>query len=375
MPAPDRENGDATAPVAGGGLVLGLLAIVATLLAWSVAPLLIRSFRDVVDPHTNNAVRYSMGALLWAPLLVMAMRRGRIGAPLFRRASVPLAWNVVGQVAFSMSFYEIDPGLVTFALRSQIVAVAMIAPLMFPAERLVMRSSSFRTGLFCVIAGVLTMAAIGFAASSRETIADTDPWRLARGFGLAFLAGIGYAGYGLTVRKCLDGVPHTHSFAVVGLMTAVSMVVVMVVASPTRGLVALTVEPGDYARLLATGIIGIGVSHVLFYFAMERLGVALSTGIIQTQPVLVGTASYFIYQEQLLAAQWIFGGVAIAGALTMVHAQHAIHRAKQRQIPELAAADGDVALLEAEQILHRDTGGASAQNENAPRRGAASGPS
>ena len=331
----------------GGGWFWGVVAILGTLVAWSVAPLLIRSFRDVVDPHTSNAVRYATAAVIWGPVLWLAVRGGRVDGKLLKRAAVPVFWNAVAQVCFTMSFYEIDPGLVTFALRAQIATVAIVAPFLFPRERKLLGSWRFLAGLAMVLTGVLAMAWLGLSASRAGVLTEVGFWQMARGFGLAMMAGVGYAGYALGVRKCLDGVPHTISFAVIGWTTALVMVVVMVVASPTRGMEVFEVSLGEYGRLLLTGVIGIAASHVLYYFAMERLGVALASGMIQTQPVFVATASALVYGERLLLGQWGFGGLAIAGAVTMVWAQHTIHR-RERAVAELAAGEGNVALYEAE---------------------------
>ncbi|MEM1167270.1 MAG: DMT family transporter [Planctomycetota bacterium] len=316
-PDPPRSRAQSILP--------GLAAITATLIAWSVAPLLIRSFRGVVDPHTNNAFRYAVGALLWAPVLLRQIHGGRLDASVFRRALWPLGFNIIGQVCFTASFYEIDPGLVTFGLRAQIVCVAIAAPLVFPAEKAVLRSPVFLIGIGAVLTGVLTMAAlaIGHAGGGDGLASEADRARTIRGVALAIAAGIGYAGYGLGVRKCLDGVPHTTSFAVIGLMTTLGMVVVALVLSPTRGLVGFAIEPADYARLLLAGVIGIGLSHVLFYIAMEKLGVALATGVIQTQPVLVFLGSAAIYSERLTGLQLAFGLLAIAGAIVMLSAKRA----------------------------------------------------
>ncbi|MEM9082464.1 MAG: DMT family transporter, partial [Planctomycetota bacterium] len=318
-------------------LLIGVVAACTTLLAWTIAPLMIRSFREVVGPHTNNAARYCVGAMLWVPLLISALWTRKITFATFRRATPAIVWNVAGQVCFVMSFYAIDPGLITFGLRAQIVAVAIFAPLLFPSERRVMRSAGFIIGLAMVLTGVLAMAVLSVKdATGHETL---------QGILLAVTAGVGYAGYGLSVRKFLDGVPHTHSFAMISVATAIAMVVVMLIAGPQANSVGemlpwahqiFTQLPLKQLGLLAlAGVIGIGVSHVLFYFAMERLGVAVSTGVIQIQPVLVYSGSAIFYQERLTPLQLAFGVVAISGAILLVTAQHRIAK-RDRQIHELA---------------------------------------
>ncbi|MHC4165165.1 MAG: EamA family transporter, partial [Planctomycetota bacterium] len=106
-------------PAAARASTVGALTIMLTLLGWSSVPLFLRHFAESIDAWTSNGWRYGFSALLWAPVLLVAVSRRRLPAGLFRAAIVPSCINAMGQVSFTWAHYKIDPGLLTFGLRSQ----------------------------------------------------------------------------------------------------------------------------------------------------------------------------------------------------------------------------------------------------------------
>jgi drug/metabolite transporter (DMT)-like permease len=65
---------------------------------------------------------------------------------------------------------------------------------------------------------------------------------------------------------------------------------------------------------------------VLYYMSIARLGVAVSSGVLQLHPFTVGVASYFLFHEVLTVTQWISGLVAVGGALLMLSVQGRLAR-------------------------------------------------
>src|SRR5262245_60769284 len=109
----------------------GTLTVVLTLVAWSAVPLFLRHFRELVDPWTANGWRYGISALVLAPVLVWYRVRGGLPPGVWRAAVVPSITNAAGQVCFCYAHYRIDPGLLSFGLRTQIVFSAVGAYLLF----------------------------------------------------------------------------------------------------------------------------------------------------------------------------------------------------------------------------------------------------
>jgi drug/metabolite transporter (DMT)-like permease len=146
-------------------------------------------------------------------VLLLAARRGSLPKGLWRAALVPSLVNALGQVTFTWAHYRIDPGVLTFGLRTQIVFAAVGAYLLFPAERPVIRSLAYLGGILAV--GVGTSGAV---------LLGEEPLGAARvsGIVLSIASGLFFAGYGLSVRKFLGGVRSILAFAAISQITAAS---------------------------------------------------------------------------------------------------------------------------------------------------------
>jgi drug/metabolite transporter (DMT)-like permease len=278
----------------------GTAFIVLTLLAWSSVPLFLRYFTSYLDAWTTNGFRYGISALIWTPWLIWHGRRRSLPPGLWKAAIIPSAINCVGQCCFAWAPYFIHPGLLTFMLRLQIIFVTLGAYLLFPEERSTIRRPAF--------------------------------W-------LAITAGMLFGAYVLTARYFCGHMHPITAFAAIGHCTAAGLITIMLIASPTHGAAALELDAPRFALLLASGLIGIGLSHAAYYAAMARLGVAVCAGVILLQPFITGTASTILFGERLTTLQWLCGGLAMAGAATMLYAQSQTRRAEaaRAEIPEQPA--------------------------------------
>ena len=356
-----------TASQPGFGVAAGTVTVLLTLLGWSVTPLFIRHFATYdlprghpIDPWTSNGWRYGFSALLWAVPLVYWTLRGRLPAGIWVAAIVPGLMNCLGQVGFTWAHYKIDPGLLTFGLRAQMVVVAVGAAILFPMERRAIRRPAFIAGVVMVMGGTAGTIIFDDGFGGQATMF---------GVGLALWAGAFFAGYALAVRKYMTGMNPMMSFAVISQYTAVTMLVIMLVAGVNFGSTALELPGPQFGLLLLSSVIGIGLGHVLYYFSIARLGVAVSTGVIQLQPFTVALLSLWWFGERLGALQWTTGGLAVLGAVIMLAVQHRVAKSAQRERKGLAPtqhelpADHVAAAVEA-------SGAADEERErvSAPRR-------
>ncbi len=327
----------------GLGLIAGLATVLLTLLGWSVTPLFIKHFATpgspgYIDPWTSNGWRYGFSALLWGVPLVLWHLRGKLPAGLWKAALVPGVMNCLGQVGFTWAHYKIDPGLLTFGLRAQMIVVAVGAAILFPIERLVIRRAAFIAGLLMVMGG--TAGTIVFDRGFGEGTTML-------GVGLALWAGAFFAGYALAVRRYMAGINPMMSFAMISQYTAGAMIVIMLFAGDEHGATAARMPADQFGYMLLSSVIGIGLGHVLYYTSIAKLGVAVSTGVIQLQPFVVALLSMWWFGEVLRASQWITGGVAVAGAVLMLVVQHVVvSRRRRHELPAdhvaaAAEADGD----------------------------------
>lgn len=297
---------------------MGVLTILMTLVGWSSIPLFLKYFSEHVDPWTSNGWRYGASALFWAPVLIVTALRGRWPAGLWRAALIPGTINVCGQICFVWAHYQIEPGLLTFGLRSQIIFAAAGAYLLFPHERAVIRTPTYLLGAVLVVVG--TSGSILLSPQSID-------WSRLAGVGLAVASGGLFACYALSVRKYLPMVTSVMAFAAISQLTAAVMVGLMFLLGERFGAAVWDLSREQFVWLLMSALIGIALGHVFYYMSIARLGVAVSAGVLQLQPFLVAVASYVLFGEVLRLGQWLSGGIAVCGALLMLAIQ--LHVSKQ----------------------------------------------
>ncbi len=321
---------------------LGVITVVLTLIGWSSIPLFLKHFAGLIDPWTANGWRYGISALLWLPVLLWGWHRRNLPRGLWKAALVPSLFNIPGQVCFAIAPYKIDPGLMTFSLRLQIVFVALGAVLLFPGERRVVKHPAFIAGIVLVLGGTMATAALRPGGlGSAETL----------GVVLSGGAGMLYACYALSVRKCMQGIPPLVAFAAVSQITAAAMVTLMFIFGEQGGATVLALPGEQQVLLVLSSLIGIGLGHTFYFISIARLGVAVASGVVQLQPFLVSAGSLLLFKEKLSSLQWVTGTTAVAGAIVMLVVQKRISDVAKREralkaFDELPV-DEDVAVMEA----------------------------
>jgi drug/metabolite transporter (DMT)-like permease len=292
--------------------LIGAATIILTLIGWSSIPLFLKHFTTSIDAWTANGWRYAFSALLWLPVLVLGLKRKTLPAGLWKAAVWPSVFNTVAQVCFALAPYYIKPGLMTFSLRIHIVFVTIGAAIFFAAERRIIRTPWFLAGVAMVLIGSGGTVALNPEGLGRATAA---------GIALSIASGFLYAAYSLSVRHFMHGMNSLQAFAAISQYTALGLLGPMLIWGRKSGLIALDLAGDQMFLLLLSAVIGIGLGHTLYYVSMARLGLAVSAGVVQLQPVLVSVASFFIFGERLTVLQWVAGGVAIVGAGLILYAQ------------------------------------------------------
>lgn len=299
------------------GIGAGTVTVILTLLGWSTVPLLLRDLSQSVDFWTNNGWRYGASALFWLPLVGYAWWRQRLPTRIWRDALLPSVANIAGQVAFTAAHHEVGPGMVTFGLRTQLVFVAVGAWILIPAERGILRSRQYIGGAALLVCGLMPILLGG------ETGGRGAPPGGSVGLGIAlsvFSAAM-YGAYGLTVRRNMHAYHPIAAFAVICQLTAIGLVVLMLALGRDHGMYVPSLPASTLWALAISAFIGIAIGHVFYYISIARLGVAVTSGVLQLQPFLVSAVSYFLYGERFAWWQWTGGMVAICGATLMLAAQ------------------------------------------------------
>lgn len=297
---------------AGHGRASGTIFITLTLVGWASAPLFLKYLVPYIDAWTANGWRYGVSALLWMPLLWLSARRGTLPKGLWRAAIAPSVFNVTGQVCYALAPYYIAPGLMAFLLRFQMLFVTAGAYLLFPSERGVLRSAAYWIGFAVIFLGSMGTIFLGPEVPRGGT---------AFGILLAIVSGGLFGGYGLAIRRNMQGVRSMLAFAAISQYSAAALIVLMVLFGRAHGATPLTLPAEPFWMLILSALIGIALAHVFYYASIARLGVAISGGVVLLMPFLTAVGSYFLFSERLTPGQWLSGTAAVIGALSMLSAQ------------------------------------------------------
>ncbi|MSR29226.1 MAG: DMT family transporter [Phycisphaerales bacterium] len=293
----------------GLSLSTGTICLVLTLLSWSLVPLYLRQLHTEVDFWTNNAWRYGASAIFWMPAIAWALWRGRLPWRIWRDALVPSLANICGQVAFTAAFHEMNPGLVTFGLRTQLIWVAVGAYLLIPSERPIILSRRYLLGACILIGGLFPVLLGGDQSLAGINLTGTL---------LSLLCAVGYAMYGVGVRRFMGRHHPVLAFAVICQMTAAGLVALMLVFGRDHGFYVPELPAWVIRDLAISAFFGIAVGHVFYYASIARIGIVITSGVLQLQPFLVSVASFFIFGELFAWWQWVAGVIAIGGAYLML---------------------------------------------------------
>nr|MCU0689644.1 DMT family transporter [Phycisphaerales bacterium] len=290
----------------------------------------------------------------WLPLLLVVIWRKEMPAGLVRASVVPVAFNIAGQTAFAWGPVLLEPGFFSFVFRVQIVFVAIGAWMLFPAERVVLRSGAFWLGVGLVLAGSAGLFAFRDASAGAKGLtpvsgqfgmdvqgalgsADAVFWL---GVGVSLLSGVLFAGYGLSVRYYVGKFAPVTAFGVICQFTAIGMIGLTLAFGVNHGERPLDMTGVQWIKLIASAFIGIAISHVMYYASLRRLGVSTSVGIIQLQPIITALGSTLIFDERLTAAQWASGLVGVGGAMVMLWAGARAQAEAKAKDAQAAAGEG-----------------------------------
>lgn len=317
---------------------MGIWLVALTLFSWAAVPLFLHQFKKdgVIDPFTANGWRYGVSALFWLPYLGWLASKGQLPRALLAAAAVPVAFNILGQTAFTWGPTLLEPGFFSFVFRVQIVFVALGAYFLFPGERAVLRSPRFWLGSALVVVG--SVGLVMFHGDPLQGAKADHPKLSLLGVVVALASGVLFAGYGVSVRYFVSKYTPIAAFGVICQFTAVGLVAVMLLLGKEHGRTALDLSGPQWVTLVASAFVGIAISHVMYYASIKRLGVSISSGILQLQPIFTAVGSMFLFGELLTPLQWTSGLVGVAGAVLMLWAGAAVNTRKA----EILKAEGEV---------------------------------
>jgi drug/metabolite transporter (DMT)-like permease len=293
-----------------------LLMNLGAVFCWSFVPLAVRFLSSFYPALFQALFRYLAALIVLWSFTFFTVGPKKLGSELPRLLSLWPKILVIAlasfgfQLTFTLSLYLLYPGLATLVNQSQVLFSVLLAALMFPDERSMLRSALFVLGMVVAIVGVtLTIA------GSRNF--GTFEFNLGEFVVLA--SALFWALLGALIRKWLGSV--STSFALSSVFTIVTILFLVTYLVAYGGFPVPQAPPIIWAFLVVSGLIGLGIGHSLYYRAIAVLGLALSSSLALLIPLLVGVASFFLFRERLTWVQLVGGSGLLIGCYLVIRAR------------------------------------------------------
>ena len=291
----------------------GYAAVFATVLIWSLPSLFQYYLNRYYDPWAQNFYRYSVAGLAIVPFLFLRSRLpGAALTPrLFWLCVLPCLPNVVHQVGQVVALYYIGPGVYAIFGRTSVIFTALLALLMFPEERYVIRQWQFQVGTLLGLIGAFGVLWFQVDAQHHHISA--------RGIAIAIVATFCWALYGVLIKRPSAQLGSIRSFGVVSLVTSA----LLLPLTAMFGRLSTPLHAGTNVNniLILSAVICITLAHVLYYIAIREIGVALAQTLQLICPIGAMLLSARIFGERLSAAQLWSAAVLLLGAFLAMKAK------------------------------------------------------
>jgi drug/metabolite transporter (DMT)-like permease len=300
----------------------GYAAVFATVLIWSTPSLFQFYLNRYYDPFSQNFYRYSIAFLAILPLAFFRFRRSgsRLGWNVLGICLLPALPNVVHQITQVASLFYMGPGVYAVFIRSSVIMTALLALIFFPEERWIIRQWQFQLGTLLGLFGAVGV----FWFQPRWTAGRVSLGGLA----IAFTASFCWALYGVLVKKPAAQFGTIRSFGVISFLTSVMLFPL----TWAFGKIATPFQVGAEVNwiLIGSAVLCITLAHVLYYFAIREIGVALSQTLQLLSPLGALALSAWIFHERLSPAQLWCAALLLFGAFlaTRVKPQVAVETAE-----------------------------------------------
>src|SRR2546427_7106551 len=293
----------------------GYAALFASIAIWSMPSLFQFSLARYYEPFAQNFYRYSVACLAITPFVFYRVRRGgpKIDLHALGLCLIPCIPNVIHQITQVVSLFYMGPGVYAIFNRSSVIFTALLALAFFPEERHIVRQWQFQLGTLLGLLGAFGV--IWFQSNGQEPALSAS--RMGRhiawpGLLIAFTATFCWALYAVLVKRPSAQLGAIRSFGVISFITsALSFPLTLLF-----GRIDAPLHAGAHVNLILiiSAITCITMAHVLYYVAIQEVGVALAQTLQLLCPLGALALSAWIFHERLTSAQLIRAAILLIGA-------------------------------------------------------------
>src|SRR5437660_6131119 len=298
-----------------GQLSRGYAALFASIAIWSMPSLFQFYLVRYYVPFAQNFYRYSVACLAIAPFVFYRVRRGgpKIDLHALGVCLIPCIPNVIHQITQVVSLFYMGPGVYAIFNRSSVIFTALLALAFFPEERHIVRQLQFQLGTLLGLLGAFGV--IWFQSNGQEPALSAS--RLGRhiawpGLLIAFTATFSWALYAVLVKRPSAQLGAIRSFGVISFITsALSFPLTLLF-----GKIDAPLHAGAHVNLILiiSAVTCITMAHVLYYVAIQQVGVALAQTLQLLCPLGPLALSACVFHDRLATSQLISAVILLIGA-------------------------------------------------------------
>jgi drug/metabolite transporter (DMT)-like permease len=280
---------------------------------------MVKAVTPTFPVNFQNAGRYLASLLLLWPAYLLTADRGRIRSDLAAVARLAPKILVVAlvqygfQFGYTFSLTLIYPGLMTLVQQGSAIFGVVLGLAFFPDERRVVRDRLFLAGAALAFPGAV-LVVLGGGSWGAAALNVGVVSALASAFCWALL--------GTLIRRWLSEVP-----PLLAISSVITILVPLFLASHAiagRGFPVPAATAAQWAMMIASGLVGVGLGQSLFYRAVPVIGVATSTSIGLLIPLLAAVVSWIAFGERLSALQLAGGALLVLGSWFVVRRRLAV---------------------------------------------------
>lgn len=283
---------------------MGVLAVLAAALLWSVVPICVKRLLPVFDPVAIAWMRFVMGSSL---LGAVALARGKLPVRITARQWRWLALAGAGMggnyIFYNLGVRYTTAGATNLIVQSEVVGLVILSWL-FLGERIGLKKLS---GLLLCVGGVvlviLTTGDVSAGLGGEALVGNL--WVLA--------AGLSWSFYGLGQRVLSRQIPPTVSvagiFGVAAFLSAPWALPRLGPAGPVTGTSVLL--------LLIVGILSTGAAYTLLAVGFARLSASAVGALTCTLPLFTIVEARILIGEPV-TAPLLSGAAAVIGGILLV---------------------------------------------------------
>src|SRR5213078_4051518 len=269
----------------------GYVALFATIVIWSTPSLFQYYLNRYYDPWAQNFYRYCVACLAIAPLVIYRIRNGeqRLNWRALMICFFPCLPNVVHQVTQVMALFYMGPGVYAIFTRASVIFTALLALVFFPEERHVIRQWQFQLGTGLGLSGAFGVVWFQPGWKSGHIAVP--------GLFIAFTATFCWALYGVLIKRPSARLGSIRSFGIVSFITSALLFPLTL----AFGKIDTPIQAGAEANLILiiSAVTCITLAHVLYYVAIQEIGVALAQTLQLLCPAIAMALSAWIFGERL----------------------------------------------------------------------------